>query len=151
MRPLAGDFSANLFAIGLLNVSILAVAVLPLTTAYAMCGALGWERSINLPLREAPAFFGIFGGLILVGVAAVLVPGVPLLLLLLIPNVVSAIVMPAILILQLIVLNDRKIMGRWANSAGWNAAGWSVTGGLILLTVVYAFIAVLQATGVLTG
>ncbi len=151
LRPLAGDFAANLFAIGLIDVSLLAIAVLPLTTAYAVCGALGWERSINLPLSKAPAFFGIFGGLIAIGAAAVLVPGVPLLLLLLIPNVVGAILLPVILILMLIVLNDRRVMGRWTNSGGWNAAGWGVTGGLIVLTVVYALIAVLQATGVIGG
>jgi NRAMP (natural resistance-associated macrophage protein)-like metal ion transporter len=151
LRPLAGGFAANLFAIGLLDVSLLAIAVLPLTTAYALCGAFGWERSINLPLRKAPAFFGIFGGLIALGAVAVLVPGVPLLLLLLIPNVVGAILLPIILILMLIVLNDRLIMGHWKNTGGWNVAGWAVTGGLIALTVVYAVIAVLQAVGVVSG
>ncbi len=151
LRPLAGSFAANLFAIGLLDVSLLAAAVLPLTTAYAICGAFGWERSINLPLREAPAFFGIFGGLIVIGAAAVLVPGVPLLVLLLIPNVVGAILLPVILILMLIALNDRRIMGSWANSTGWNIAGWTVTGALIVLTVVYACVAVLQAMGVVSG
>jgi Mn2+/Fe2+ NRAMP family transporter len=82
---------------------------------------------------------------------AVLVPGVPLLLLLLIPNVVGAILLPIILILMLIVLNDRLIMGHWKNTGGWNVAGWAVTGGLIALTVVYAVIAVLQAVGVVSG
>jgi NRAMP (natural resistance-associated macrophage protein)-like metal ion transporter len=151
LRPLAGDFSANLFAIGLLNASLLAAAVLPLTTAYAVCGAFGWERSVSLPIREAPVFYGLFGGLLIVGAAAVLVPGMPLLLLLLIPNVVGAVLLPVILILMLKVLNDSKIMGRWTNSAGWNAAALTVTGALIVLTVVYAFVAVLQATGVVGG
>ncbi|MGD0766497.1 MAG: divalent metal cation transporter, partial [Dehalococcoidia bacterium] len=151
LRPLAGGFAAHLFAIGLLNASLLAAAVLPLTTAYAVCGAFGWERSVSRPIREAPAFFGLFGGLILIGAAAVLLPGVPLLILLLIPNVVGAVLLPIILILMLKVLNDSRIMGRWTNSRRWNVAAWTVTGALIVLTVVYAFIAVLQATGVVSG
>lgn len=151
LRPLAGDFAAHLFAVGLLNASLLAAAVLPLTTAYAVCGAFGWERSVNRPMREAPVFFGLFGGLLIVGAVAVLVPGVPLLILLLIPNVVGAVLLPVILVLMLKVLNDRRIMGRWTNSTGWNVAAWTVTGALVVLTVVYAFIAVLQATGVVSG
>ena len=141
----------DLFALGLLNASLLAAAVLPLTTAYAVCGAFGWERSVNQPLREAPVFFGLFGGLLVVGATAVLVPGMPLLILLLIPNVVGAVLLPVILVLMLKVLNDSRIMGRWTNSTGWNVAAWTVTGALIVLTVVYAFIAVLQATGVVSG
>ena len=151
LRPLAGDFAANLFAIGLLNASLLAAAVLPLTTAYAGCGAFGWERSVNMSLREAPVFFGLFGGLLVVGAAAVLVPGLPLLILLLIPNVVGAVLLPVILVLMLKILNDSRIMGRWTNSTGWNVAAWTVTGALIVLTVVYAVIAVLQASGVVSG
>ncbi len=151
LRPLAGDFSANLFAIGLLNASLLAAAVLPLTTAYAVCGAFGWERSVNRPIREAPVFFGLFGGLLIVGATAVLLPGMPLLLLLLIPNVVGAVLLPVILVLMLKVLNDSKIMGRWTNSTGWNVAAWTVTGALIGLTVAYAFIAILQAMGGVSG
>lgn len=151
LRPLAGDFAAHLFAIGLLNASLLAAAVLPLTTAYAVCGAFGWERSVNRGVREAPVFFGLFGGLILIGAVAVLLPGVPLLILLLIPNVVGAVLLPVILILMLKVLNDSRIMGRWTNSRRWNVAAGTVTGALIVLTVVYALIAVLQATGVVSG
>jgi NRAMP (natural resistance-associated macrophage protein)-like metal ion transporter len=151
LRPLAGSFAANLFGIGLLNASLLAAAVLPLTTAYAVCGAFGWERSINQPLREAPVFFGLFGGLLVIGAAAVLVPGLPLLILLLIPNVVGAVLLPVILILMLKVLNDSRIMGRWTNSPGWNVAAVTVTAALIVLTVVYGVIAMLQAAGVVSG
>jgi len=79
------------------------------------------------------------------------VPGLPLLILLLIPNVVGAVLLPVILVLMLKILNDSRIMGRWTNSTGWNVAAWTVTGALIVLTVVYAIIAILQATGVISG
>jgi len=54
-------------------------------------------------------------------------------------------------VLMLKILNDSRIMGRWTNSTGWNVAAWTVTGALIVLTVVYAIIAILQATGVISG
>ena len=151
LRPLAGDFTARLFAIGLLNASLMAAVVLPLSTAYAVCEAFGWERSVNRPLREAPAFFGLFAALIVIGATAVLIPGVPLLTLLFLPNVVGGILLPVILLLMLRLVNDRKIMGTWVNSPVQNVIAWLTTGSLIALTIIYLIIAILEGVGVLTG
>jgi Mn2+/Fe2+ NRAMP family transporter len=151
LHPLAGDFAANLFAIGLLNASLLAATVLPLSTAYAVCGAFGWERSVNRRLREAPAFFGLFAALIVVGAAVVLIPGLPLLTLLFLPNVVGGILLPVILVLMLKLVNDRRIMGSWINSRRQNAIAWTTTVVLVALAVVYAAIALLQLAGVVNA
>ena len=149
LRPLAGDFAAELFAIGLLNASLMAAVVLPLSTAYAVCEAFGWERSVNRPLREAPAFFGLFAGLIAIGAAAVLIPGVPLLTLLFLPNVVGGILLPVILVLMLFLINDRRIMGSWVNTPFQNTIAWLTTGALSVLTLIYLAIAILEAVGFL--
>ena len=149
LRPLAGNFAARLFAIGLLNASLMAAAILPLSTAYAICEAFGWERSVSRPLREAPVFFGLFGGLLAIGALAVLIPGVPLLVLLFLPNVVGAILLPVILILTLKIVNDPHIMGRWVNSRTQNILAWSTTIVLLVLTAVYATTAILQFAGVI--
>jgi len=125
--------------------------VLPLSTAYAVCEAFGWERSVNRPLREAPAFFGLFAALIVIGATAVLIPGVPLLTLLFLPNVVGGILLPVILLLMLRLVNDRKIMGTWVNSPVQNVIAWLTTGSLIALTIIYLVIAILEGVGVLTG
>ena len=151
LHPLAGDFAANLFAIGLLNASLLAAAVLPLSTAYAVCGAFGWERSVSRRLREAPAFFGLFAGLIVIGAAAVLIPGLPLLTLLFIPNVVGGILLPVILVLMLKLVNDRRIMGRWVNSSRQNAVAWVTTIVMVALAAVYALVAILQLAGIVNA
>jgi len=151
LHPLAGDFAANLFAIGLLNASLLAATVLPLSTAYAVCGAFGWERSVNRRLREAPAFFGLFAALVVGGAAVVLIPGLPLLTLLFLPNVVGGILLPVILVLMLKLVNDRRIMGSWINSRRQNAIAWTTTIVLIALAVVYAAIALLQLAGVVNA
>ncbi|MCJ7831061.1 MAG: Nramp family divalent metal transporter [Dehalococcoidia bacterium] len=151
LHPLAGDFAANLFAIGLLNASLLAATVLPLSTAYAVCGAFGWERSVNRRLREAPAFFGLFAALVVGGAAVVLIPGLPLLTLLFLPNVVGGILLPVILVLMLKLVNDRRIMGSWINSRRQNAIAWTTTVVLVALAVVYAVIALLQVAGIVNA
>jgi Mn2+/Fe2+ NRAMP family transporter len=151
LRPLAGSFAAELFAIGLLNASLMAMAVLPLGTAYAVCEAFGWERSVNRGLREAPVFFGLFAGILVLGAAAVLVPGVPLLVLLFLPNVVGGILLPVILVLMLVLVNDRRLMGRWVNSRRQNVVAWATTWAMIVLTVVYLVVAVLGALGVISA
>jgi Mn2+/Fe2+ NRAMP family transporter len=147
LRPLAGDFAAELFGIGLLNASLMAMAVLPLGTAYAICEAFGWERSVNRGPREAPLFFGLFAGILALGAVAVLVPGVPLLVLLFLPNVVGGILLPVILVLMLLLVNDRRLMGRWVNSRKQNAVAWATAWALIALTAVYVVVAGLQLFG----
>jgi NRAMP (natural resistance-associated macrophage protein)-like metal ion transporter len=148
LRPLAGPFAQGLFAIGLLNASVMAMAVLPLSTAYAVCEAFGWERSVDRPLREAPIFFGLFAGILIFGAVAVLVPGMPLLVLLFLPNVVGGVLLPVILVLMLILINDPRLMGRWVNSRRQNIVAWGTSWVLVVLTVVYLVVAVLGAAGV---
>jgi len=67
-----------LFAFGLLNASLFASAILPLSTAYAVCEALGWETGIDRRPREAPGFFGIYTLMIVLGSAPILLPRAPL-------------------------------------------------------------------------
>lgn len=148
LEPLAGKFAAELFAVGLLNSALIAMAVLPLSTTYAICGAFGWERSVNRGVREAPAFFGILGALLVFGAAAVLVPGVPLLFLLILPNLVGAMLLPVMLVLTLKLVNDRRLMGRHVNGRVMNGVAWATTGVLIVLTAIYLPLLLLSALGV---
>jgi NRAMP (natural resistance-associated macrophage protein)-like metal ion transporter len=137
LRPLAGDFAARLFAIGLFNAALMAMAVLPLSTAYALCEAFGWERSVNRGPKEAPVFFGLFAALLVIGAGSVLIPGIPVLVLLILPNLVGGMLLPVILILALKLANDRHIMGQWVNGRLVNAIAWTTTGVLIVLTAIY--------------
>lgn len=151
LRPLAGRFASELFAIGLLNAAVMAMAVLPLSTAYAICESFGWERSVSRGLRQAPVFFGLFAGLLAIGALAVLIPGVPLVFLLILPNVVGAILLPIIIVLALKLVNDKRLMGTWVNSRTKNVVAWVTTGVLVALSVVYLGVAVLQAMGIVSA
>ena len=80
-----------------------------------------------------------------------LIPGLPLLTLLFLPNVVGGILLPVILVLMLKLVNDRRIMGSWINSRRQNVIAWTTTIVLVALAVVYAVIALLQLAGVVNA
>jgi len=121
LAPLAGEYAGTLFAIGLLGASTLAAAVLPISTAYAVCEAFGWERGINCNFEEAPLFYGLYTGLIVIGAAAVLLPGIPLMPVMWLSQVANGILLPIILILMLKLANDKRIMGNHINGNLSNA------------------------------
>jgi Mn2+/Fe2+ NRAMP family transporter len=133
--PLAGQYAALLFGFGLLNASLFAAAILPLSTAYSVCEGMGWERGIDKKLQEAPWFYGIYTALIALGAGAILVPGVPLLKVLYLSQVANGILLPAVLVFMLILANRRDIMGEHVNSRTFNAVAWVLVGSLIVMTL----------------
>jgi NRAMP (natural resistance-associated macrophage protein)-like metal ion transporter len=133
--PVAGRFAGMLFGVGLVGASLLAGSVVPLSTSYAVTEAFGFERGVDRAIGEAPIFFGIFTFLIAVGALAVLVPGVPLVSMILLSQDVNGLILPAILVYMLILVNDRRLMGRFVNSRGANAIAGITVMGLIILTV----------------
>lgn len=137
LEPLAGRFAGALFGIGLLNASFMAASVLPLSTSYAMCEAFGFERGVDRTFREAPVFLGLYTALIAGGAAVVLIPHMPLIKILFLPNIVGGILLPLVLIIMLKLANSREIMGDLANGPFGNAIGWAVSLAVIVLTVVY--------------
>lgn len=136
LTPVAGRFATALFAVGLIGASFLAGNVVPLSTAYAVTEAFGWERGVGHRFTEAPAFFGIFTGLLVVGALATLTPGLPLVSMILLSQDANGIILPAILVYMLILLNDRRIMGRYVNGRFANAIAGVTVAVLIVLTAV---------------
>jgi Mn2+/Fe2+ NRAMP family transporter len=133
--PVAGQFAKVLFVAGLAGASMLAASILPLSTAYAVTEAFGWERGVGRTIREAPAFFGIFTGLIVIGALAILFPGMPLTAAALLSQDVNGLILPAILVFMLILINDTRVMGKYANGRFANIFGGATIGGVIILTV----------------
>lgn len=137
LTPVAGRFATVLFALGLIGASFLAGSVVPLSTAYAVTEAFGWERGVGHRFAEAPAFFGIFTGLIVIGALATLIPDLPLVSMILLSQNANGIILPAILIYMLVLVNDRRIMGRYVN--GWFAnaiAGVTIAVLTVLTTLI---------------
>ncbi len=136
LRPLGGDYAYLLFAFGLLNASLFAASILPLSTAYTVCEALGFESGLTKKFRDAPAFYWLYTGLIVIGAAIILVPHVPLVRLAVLSQVLNGLLLPFVLVFMLILVNRRSLMGTLVNGRTYNIVAWSLTGLTIVLTVV---------------
>ena len=135
LRPLAGDFASQLFALGLLNASFLAAFVLPLATAYGLSEAFGWESGINKSFREAPQFLGFYTAFIAIGAGVILLPALPLMKIMFLSQTVNGILLPVVLMIMLRLVNDREVMGEYVNSKRLNVVTWITVGIMIVLTV----------------
>jgi NRAMP (natural resistance-associated macrophage protein)-like metal ion transporter len=134
LAPVAGQFATELFALGLLGASLLAASILPLTSAYAVCEAFGWERGLQKGSDEAPVFYGLYTAIIILGALLALLPGVPLFLLLVLSQDVNGILLPIILFLMLRLANNKRLMGQYVNGRITNVLGYSLAIVLIVLT-----------------
>lgn len=139
LAPLAGPYAELLFSIGLLSASMLAAAVLPLTSAYAVCEAFGWESGLDRSWAEAPLFNGLYTFVIVAAAAVVLLPGLDLIGIMLVSQVVNGVLLPFLLIFMMVIVNDRTVMGRHANSTLNNALAWTTIVVVIALTAALLF------------
>lgn len=135
LEPLAGKYCSWLFAFGLLNASLFAASILPLSTAYTICEAFGWESSINRKFTEAPQFYGMYFIMILLGAGIILLPEVPLIPIMYYSQVINGILLPFILIFMLLLVNDRRIMGSYTNGSVMNVISWLTVVVLISLSL----------------
>lgn len=136
--PLAGQYAGLLFAVGLFGASMLAAGVLPLATAYSISEALGFEKGVSRSFREAPIFLGIFTFLITVGACIAIIPGLPLMRVLVVTQFINGLLLPVMLIAVLRLAGDRALMGDYVNGAVYNVLAWLmvlVVSGLSLLLV----------------
>lgn len=116
LKPLAGDYAFILFGAGLFGASVLACAIIPLSTAYAICEAFGWENGVNNTPSEAKAFFTILFGIIGITASLILIPNLNLIPLILRTQQIAGILVPVILIFMILLINDRNIMGNMVNN-----------------------------------
>jgi Mn2+/Fe2+ NRAMP family transporter len=135
LEPFGGRYASLLFALGLLNASIFSAAVLPLSTAYVACEALGWETGVDRRPKEAPGFFSIYLVMIGIGAATILWPNVPLIPIMFFSQTLNGILLPVILIIVLQLVNDREIMGEAVNSPLLNLIAWGTAFVMSALTV----------------
>src|SRR5258707_8278327 len=127
LKPLAGVYAELLFAIGLFGASMLAAGVLPLATAYSISEALGFEKGVSSSFREAPIFLGIFTFLVALGALIAMMPGLPLIRVLLVTQVINGVLLPVILVAVLRLVNNRELMGSHTNGPLYNLAAWLTT------------------------
>ena len=144
LAPFAGEYAEALFAIGLVAASFLAACVLPLTTAFVICEAFGWEAGVSLSWEEAPVFKSIFTFVIVFSALFVLVPNIDLLAIMIISQFINGLVLPVLLCFMAIIAADKRIMGAYKANKVTKALIWLTVGIVAVLTVA---LLIMQALG----
>jgi Mn2+/Fe2+ NRAMP family transporter len=142
LEPLAGPAATVLFAAGLLGASFLGLGVVPMSSAYTTCEAFGWETGVDWNWREAPAFYGLLAFFIGFAALFVMIPGLPLIPVMFLAQVLNALLLPFILVFVMLLARDHEIMGNLASGRLLGAVGWISTAVLILLSLILAASAV---------
>ncbi len=142
--PLAGKWAGYLFAFGLLNASLFAASILPLSTAHVICEGLGFEAGLDRKLKEAPTFYSLYTLLIVAGAGIILFPGAPLLKILVLSQVANGVWLPVVLIFMLLLINRRDLMGEHTNSLAFNVIAWASSAVMIILTLILVYAAIFQ-------
>jgi NRAMP (natural resistance-associated macrophage protein)-like metal ion transporter len=145
LKPLVGAHDTQLFAVGLLGASLLAAAVLPLSTAFVVCEAFGAERSVQNRFGQAPLFFGLFILLLVVGAVTVVLLGPSSIAAVAIGSqTLDGVLLPVLLVFILILANDRRLLGRYRNGPFNNAIAGALT---VVLTALTAYLLLSNLTG----
>lgn len=146
LQAFAGKYATLLFGIGLFGASLLAAAVLPLSTAYGICEAFGFERGVSRSFSEAPVFQSIFTGLIILGVLVALIPGLPIIAVLVVLQDLNAAMLPILLVFIILLVNNRRLMGRHVNKLGFNIISWATVVVITILIVLLLLSAIFNIT-----
>jgi len=137
LKPLAGDYASFIFALCLANASLLGAIIVPLATAYYICEAMGWEAGVNKTFKEAPQFMWIYTLTIALASMQVLIPGAPLVFLMVLSAVVNGLLLPFVLVFAILLINNEKLMGDYTNSKFYNYIAWGTVASVIGLTIAW--------------
>jgi NRAMP (natural resistance-associated macrophage protein)-like metal ion transporter len=140
LRPLAGPAASALFALGLCNASLFSASILPLSTAYSVAEAMGFESGVNKRFAEAPVFYWLYTGLIGLGALTVMILSeakqIPIILF---SQVSNGVLLPFILIFMLKLINREDLMGEHRNNRTLNIIAWTTCIVMIVLTLLGVF------------
>jgi Mn2+/Fe2+ NRAMP family transporter len=145
LAPLAGKWASWAFGFGLLNASLFAATILPLSTAHVICEGMGFEAGLDHKFREAPAFYWLYTILIVVGGGIVLLPNAPLWKIFIFSQVGNGIWLPIVVIFVLLLVNRKDLMGDYTNTLVFNLIAWITAIAMIILTFVLVAQSIYQA------
>ncbi len=151
LEPVAGRLAEALFAVGLFGASVLAATIMPLSTAFVICEAFGWESGVDKRFSDARSFFTIYTFLLAVGALVVLIPGLDLLPVILASQNLQGLLLPIVLVFMVLLANDRRLMGAHANGRVGNVLAWGAVGIVVVLDAVLLGVAALGIFGVSVG
>jgi len=151
LRPLAGNLASALFGLGLFGASVLAATIMPLSTAFVICEAFGWESGVGKRFADAPIFYGIYTFVLAVGAVVVLVPGINLIPVIIGSQNLQGLLLPIVLIFMVLLINDERLMGDKRNGRLGNVLAWTAVGLVIILDVILLGVSALGMFAVKIG
>ena len=135
-----GGWALVLFAVGLLNASLVGAVIVPLSTAYAVTESLGWEGGLGRRVREAPLFIGVYTAVIIIAALVILFSRTAPMGIIIISQVINGILLPVVLVLMLRLINKRRLMGDYVNSTFYNWFAGATVVIVATLSIVYLFV-----------
>jgi len=145
LQQLVHGAAPLLFGTGLFGASVLGAAAVPLTTAYAVTEAFGWERGLDHKFRQAPSFFGLLTAIIGLGSVLVLVtPTERIMPLILFSQKINGMLIPVIMVFMLLLCNNKRLMGAYTNSRVFNIIAWGTVGLVTVMTILWFILQFVQ-------
>jgi NRAMP (natural resistance-associated macrophage protein)-like metal ion transporter len=132
----AGHWTGILFAIALIDASIIGAAAVGLSTSYALGDVLGLHHSLHRRPSEAKGFYAVFAGLLVVSAVIVVIPGSPLGLLTEGVQTLAGVLLPSATVFLLLLCNDRAVLGPWVNGRGKNTFSATIIAVLVMLSTI---------------
>ena len=130
-----GHHAGALFAVLLLDASLIGAAAITLASSYALGDMAGARHSLDRSVSEAPLFYGLYAFFLAAAAAVVLIPGVPLGLITEGVQALAGILLPAATVILILLCNDKEILGPWVNKPWLNAVAGVIVGVLVLLSM----------------
>ncbi len=136
IRKYFGSVPAVIFALALINYSIIGASAISLSTAYAVADVLKFNHSLHRKPREAKVFYAMYAGLLLGAAALVLTPDMPLGLLTNAVQALAGVLLPSATVFLLLLCNDRAVLGPWVNGRWLNLFTGAVIAAMVMLSII---------------
>lgn len=147
LKPLAGAIASQIFAFGLFIAAIFSATILPVATAFYVCEAFGFEAGIDKKWSEAPQFYWLYTGIIVLGAGIILMPNINLISISLGSQQINGILLPVVLVCMFFIINKKEVMGKHVNNKLQNLLGWITIITLVGLSVFLVFSTIFSAFG----
>ena len=134
LEPIAGKLAGVLFTVGVVSVGFIAVPIMTTGAAYDLCQALGWKHGLHYPPFQVKRFNAVIAGCTALAMGLNFVGFNPMKALVW-SSVVQGISTPFLMLLVMLITNNRKIMGRWVNRRPVNVLGWITTATIFAVTI----------------
>ncbi len=136
LEKYAGRTAGVMFAIALIDAALIGASAVSLSTAYAIGDVFSARHSLHRKVADAKGFYAVYGGLIAVAAAVVLIPGSPLGLLTLAVQVLAGVLLPSATVFLLLLCNDKPVLGPWVNNRWLNTFTGAIIATLVVLSVI---------------